>query len=680
MKIFFTPALLALVAITAPARICDARMMALKSGTGARPTASGTTTGTVVISSSVTDQAALPTIRLLQGQQKNHRELQITCPALVSELVGVAADCSCQAAFGTSIVDVACDFECEICEGGFGTGIAPTCVTFQTQFFLRNGVKESNQECFQYTPGRSDGEERLCVTDTSSTDGVDSSSCQVALDDNACNSCEWTECLDGSRKPRVDCSNLVFGGGVWNTCARNVDIPVDSHFAPLSRKYFSTEECYHDGALSLDRKLQDDTDIIEATPPPTTQPVTVTPPSGTVFNDETLRNAVLMWKTDRSRAIATYGSIGEWDVSHVTNMTRLFQDDTGFNDDISAWDVSSLNTMSNIFARATSFNQPLETWDVSSVTNMEGMFVEATSFNQPLDSWDTSRVETMEGMFVGAPSFDQPLETWNVSSVTNMEYMFFDATSFNQPLDSWDTSRVETMEGMFVDAKSFNQPLDSWDTSRVETMEGMFVGAPSFDQTLAWNTSRVQTMASMFRNAFTFNGDISDWDTSNNLVFDNMFESAYAFNRDLRQWNTSSARSMVRMFYNAESFDQELCWEVSQLPNVAEMFCATTASLDPNCTPATILVSTRCNGRDPTSPTLSPVSSPTGPSRPSSTSSDEDDDPALPTGIEDDDPALPTGIVFVIVLVLFVIAVVAVLRYCYWQLERVKERAGEAVN
>jgi surface protein len=603
MQLFFTPALLALVAITVPARICDARMMALHLETGARPTASVTNTGSVMSSSSDTDQAAPPTIRRLKGhqqqqQQQNHRDLQTTCPALVAEIPGLEnVDCSCGAAFGTSIVDVACDFECEICEGGFGTGVAQTCVTFQNQFFLRNGVKESNQECFQYMSERSDGAERLCVTDTtSSTDVVDSSSCQVTLDDNACISCEWAACSDGSRKPQVDCSNLVLGAGVWNTCARNVNIPLSSAFAPLSRKYFSTDECYATSAPTAAPFVQ--IDIIEATPPPTTQPVTATPPSGTrtVFNDETLRNAVLMWKTERSLAIATHGPIGEWDVSQVQDMSRLFQDDTGFNDNISLWDVSSVNTMSIMFGRATSFNQPLD--------------------------------------------------TWNVSAVTNMEYMLFEATAFNRALASWDTSRVETMEYMFYGARNFDQ------------------------QALAsWNTSRVETMASMFQNAFTFNGNISRWDTSNNLVFDNMFENAYAFNRDLRQWDTSSARSMVRMFYNAESFDQELCWEVSQLPSVAEMFCATTASLDPDCTPATILVSTRCNGRDPTSPTPSPVSSPTGPSRPSSSTSDKDDDPAL-----------PTGIVFVIVLVFFVIAVVAILMYCYWQLERAKERSGKAVN
>jgi hypothetical protein len=105
----------------------------------------------------------------------------------------------------------------------------------------------------------------------------------------------------------------------------------------------------------------------------------------------------------------------------------------------------------------------------------------------------------------------------------------------------------------------------------------------------------------------------------------------------------------VRMFYNAESFDQELCWEVSQLPSVAEMFCATTASLDPNCTQTPILAITECNGTDP-----SPINK--------------------------DDDGMATGLVIVIVLGSTVLAVAAVLLFCYWQLERTKRREGKAAN
>ena len=77
----------------------------------------------------------------------------------------------------------------------------------------------------------------------------------------------------------------------------------------------------------------------------------------------------------------------------------------------------------------------INNWDVSNVTDMYKMFEEATSFNQPLNKWNVSNVKNMHGMFANASSFNQPLNSWNVSNVTNMRYMFYHARSFNQPLN-----------------------------------------------------------------------------------------------------------------------------------------------------------------------------------------------------------------------------------------------------
>ena len=75
-----------------------------------------------------------------------------------------------------------------------------------------------------------------------------------------------------------------------------------------------------------------------------------------------------------------HGPIGEWDVSHVTDMSDLFSDAALFNSDISNWDVSTVTTMRGMFNGATSFNIDISKWHVSSVTNMDSMFRGATSF------------------------------------------------------------------------------------------------------------------------------------------------------------------------------------------------------------------------------------------------------------------------------------------------------------
>jgi len=174
--------------------------------------------------------------------------------------------------------------------------------------------------------------------------------------------------------------------------------------------------------------------------------------------NETLREAVRkVLKLDPTGILPhpTYGPIGTWDTSNVTDMSGMFLGDT-------------------------SFNQPLDSWDTSNVTNMSSMFFSARSFNQPLDSWKTSKVTNMSDMFFSARSFNQPLNSWETSKVTNMSRMFFSARSFNQPLNSWQTSNVKNMTLMFSEAESFNQSLTNWDVSGKSTKD-MFLYARDFE-------------------------------------------------------------------------------------------------------------------------------------------------------------------------------------------------------
>ena len=77
------------------------------------------------------------------------------------------------------------------------------------------------------------------------------------------------------------------------------------------------------------------------------------------MDDTTIRTAVTAWLSDASAAEATYGLISTWETSGVTDISKLFQGASSFNEDISAWDTSGVTTMERMFEGASTFDQDL---------------------------------------------------------------------------------------------------------------------------------------------------------------------------------------------------------------------------------------------------------------------------------------------------------------------------------
>ncbi len=253
-------------------------------------------------------------------------------------------------------------------------------------------------------------------------------------------------------------------------------------------------------------------------------------------------------------------AIGSWDVSNVTNMSRMFLYASEFNQPIINWKVDKVTAMNDMFA-GSNFNQPINNWNVSNVINMEFMFA-VTDFDQPLDKWNVSNVKNMFGMFTNAQNFNQSIGNWNVSNVTNMRDMFYRATRFNQPLENWDIRNVTNMNGMFAES-GFNQPLEKWNVGKVQDMGGMFF-RNSFNHPIAnWNVSNVYDMSYMFAST-SFNHPIGNWKVGNVVDMEQMFSNS-VFNQDIGEWNVSKVYGMNRMFYNNRAFNQDLSkWCVSE--------------------------------------------------------------------------------------------------------------------
>jgi surface protein len=80
------------------------------------------------------------------------------------------------------------------------------------------------------------------------------------------------------------------------------------------------------------------------------------------LDNVSIRTAVKLWCKQRDMATDSYGHISLWDTHRVTDMSRLFHNQSSFNDDISGWDVSKVTTMREMFAGAVSFNHPIGQW------------------------------------------------------------------------------------------------------------------------------------------------------------------------------------------------------------------------------------------------------------------------------------------------------------------------------
>ena len=259
-----------------------------------------------------------------------------------------------------------------------------------------------------------------------------------------------------------------------------------------------------------------------------------------------------------------FSGIESWDVSNVTDMSRMFANST-FNHDISSWDVSCVTDMNSMFF-CSSFDQDISSWDVSNVKDMSEMFSNSP-FNQNISSWDVSDVTDMEAMFMFSP-FNQDINSWDVSNVTNMSSMF-DSSSFNNDISSWDVSNVKDMSDMF-ERSSFNKDISSWDVSNVKDMSYMFESSSFNNDISSWDVSNVTNMEWMFERS-SFNNDISSWDVSNVKDMSYMFRNT-SFNQNISTWNVSNVKNMCQMFAES-SFNSDISsWDVSNVTDMSSMF------------------------------------------------------------------------------------------------------------
>ena len=165
------------------------------------------------------------------------------------------------------------------------------------------------------------------------------------------------------------------------------------------------------------------------------------------FENEELRQAVKNeWVADRISAEAFYGHISGWDVSEVTDMSKLFKDVKDFTDDISEWDVLNVSKMRGMFSGASSFNKDyVKSW----LCRGRGKKLNNEELKQAVLDWREDSIS--------AEVFHGHISDWDVSEVTDMSELFKDAKSFEEDMSGWDVSNVGNMQHMFRGASTFDK-------------------------------------------------------------------------------------------------------------------------------------------------------------------------------------------------------------------------------
>lgn len=155
---------------------------------------------------------------------------------------------------------------------------------------------------------------------------------------------------------------------------------------------------------------------------------------------------------DPSKPMAFNQRVSNLSLASATALDYMFRDADAFNNGCAAgtftcpltstataWNSGNVTGLSHMFLENSGFNQSISGMDVGSVTNMGRMFDSATAFNNgcavgvttcPMTdaSWDTSKVADMRQMMQLATSFDQDVSTWDFSSLQDGWKIFYNTS------------------------------------------------------------------------------------------------------------------------------------------------------------------------------------------------------------------------------------------------------------
>jgi len=262
----------------------------------------------------------------------------------------------------------------------------------------------------------------------------------------------------------------------------------------------------------------------------------------------------------------TINGLKNLDMSHVTNMSRMFSDCGSLSElDLSSFKTDNVTDMSQMFYACEGLQKlNVSEFDTGAVTNMSEMFNFCRGLQQlDISSFKTDKVTNMDWMFNVCDNLKQlDVSSFDTSSVTNMRGMFNWCTELQQlNVSNFNTSAVTDMSEMFSGCQGLQQlDLHNFDTSKVTNFECMFQLCHSLKSVdiSSFNTSAVTDMSRMFWECFNLQQvDLSNFRTSNLIDAAEMFNDCSSLKQlDLSNFDTSSVTDMYYMFNECTSLEQ----------------------------------------------------------------------------------------------------------------------------
>ena len=176
--------------------------------------------------------------------------------------------------------------------------------------------------------------------------------------------------------------------------------------------------------------------------------------------------------------------IKDWDTSHLTNVSNLFNSNTGLEEiDLSGWDISNITALEGIFAYTSNLKKiNLSNWDYAKLDNtrihtllysydqnsaVKELILDGSKFHTSLNYAFTYNLRQLEKI-----SF----KNVDLSDVTLMEYTFYDNPKLKEiDFEGTNTSTITSMYGLFSTDRSLETvDISGFDTSKVTHFDVMF--------------------------------------------------------------------------------------------------------------------------------------------------------------------------------------------------------------